>query len=341
MDSQGQAAWSIVASWHHTVVEQFVSQMRGKRLPHAILVEGASGIGKKALVRYLANMLLCQNGIELGNPCGDCKQCKLVDSDSHADFRWLEPEESGKQLKVDAVRSLVEFVNQSSQQGGYKLAVLAPADAMNLNAANALLKTLEEPTPNTLIFLVTERPGMLMPTVRSRCQSISLSIPSTDVVTSWLRQTTASENISSEELSQVIELAGFAPFKALDLIESGALSELSLVHQELAEVLKQTIPLTTVAERWSDDRLVIRLHWFLQGLQQAIRRKQQSLPLQGHLDKRTEKMLDYVASKASNSKLFNVYDEILAQLRLLSGQSNPNPTMLVESLLIRWVGLIR
>ena len=140
---------------------------------HAYLLHGPSGIGKRALAERLMAYLLCQSPSGL-DACGNCKSCHLLAAGTHPDNFVLEPEEADKPIKVDQVRELVDFVVQTAQLGGRKVVLLEPAEAMNLNAANALLKSLEEPPANTLFFLMAHSPGRLLPTIRSRCRILRL-----------------------------------------------------------------------------------------------------------------------------------------------------------------------
>src|SRR3990167_4849307 len=137
-----------------------------QRLPHALLFVG-EGIGKKELSLALAQQLLCQTQ----NTCGTCHACHLFVSGTHPDFFLITPQEHG-QIKIEQIRQLSEALQQTAQQGGYRVVVVEQAHAMNVAAANALLKTLEEPGNNTIIMLLTERVAFLAATLRSRCQII-------------------------------------------------------------------------------------------------------------------------------------------------------------------------
>ncbi|MDP9032838.1 MAG: DNA polymerase III subunit delta', partial [Pseudomonadota bacterium] len=123
---------------------------------HAYLLHGPVGIGKRALAERLMASLLCQrpNGLEA---CGECKSCMLLKAGSHPDNYLLEPEEADKAIKVDQVRDLVSFVVQTAQMGGRKVVLIEPVESMNINAANALLKSLEEPSGDTVLLLVSHQ----------------------------------------------------------------------------------------------------------------------------------------------------------------------------------------
>ena len=163
--------------WHRDITEGIASLDQQKQLPHAIMLSGGKGLGAGQLAEDLAALILCMRPVD-HRACGECKACHLFAAGSHNDFVRLCPEEEGKLIKVDAVREMVEFITESSMRGGHKVAIINPVESMNINGANALLKTLEEPTPRTLIILVTHQPGAILATIRSRCQAIPVAVPS-------------------------------------------------------------------------------------------------------------------------------------------------------------------
>lgn len=203
-------------------------QLGGKRaaLPHALLLHGAFGIGKLALARSLAQWLLCESPGADG-PCQRCDACNWFSQGNHPDFRELTPrdeevDERGKVLRkasklidVDSVRALSGFLNLSAHRGGWRVAVIQPAEDMNAPAANALLKTLEEPPARVLILLVAHQPGRLLATVRSRCGKVAVPMPDPDVSNDWLRQS----GIDTPAI--VLAEAGGAPLRALACAEPG------------------------------------------------------------------------------------------------------------------------
>ena len=135
--------------WHEDAWASLNSSIDSGRLPHAVLISGDQGIGKLRLATALAQRLICSAEM-VKYACGACKSCNLFTAGSHPDVTYLEPEEKGKAIKIDPVRKLCESLSKTAQQGGWKVAIIAPAEAMNINAANALLKNLEEPQGKTL-----------------------------------------------------------------------------------------------------------------------------------------------------------------------------------------------
>lgn len=163
------------------------------RLPHAILLKGARGIGKLDFAMHMACAMLCDIPLASGLSCNNCPSCHWFELGTHPDFRLIQPDalaeaeegeerDSGKKkpsrlISVEQIRSLADFTNLTSHQGKHRIVLIHPAEAMNTSAANALLKTLEEPTAGMLMLLVSDKPQRLLPTIVSRCLSVSAPLP--------------------------------------------------------------------------------------------------------------------------------------------------------------------
>jgi DNA polymerase-3 subunit delta' len=188
------------------------------RLPHALLLHGRRGTGKRAFAAEFARALLCQTPTAAG-PCGQCTACHLFEVGTHPDYRVIEPLEAGeaeegsrsagRSIAIAQVRELDDFVALSTHHRGPRVILVHPAEAMNAAAANAVLKTLEEPTENTVFLLVSHQPQQLLPTVRSRCRQIAMPMPDAAQARAWL----AGQKIAEAELC--LALAGGAPLEAL------------------------------------------------------------------------------------------------------------------------------
>lgn len=206
-----------VLPWHSEAWSQLQSQIRADRMPHAILLQGLPGSGRRQFADALCAFLLCEHPETA--PCGQCRQCQLYDSGNHPDVLILEPEESSKSIKIDQVRRLGQFVGQTSNQANAtKLIVLRPAEALGPAAANSLLKSLEEPPGKTLFMLISEPGTALLPTIRSRCQSIALAAADETQGMAWLQQHSSAP---AEQLKAALELAPGCPATALQLLEQG------------------------------------------------------------------------------------------------------------------------
>lgn len=204
------------------------------QLAHALLIRGLQGIGKQVFGMALAQGLLCEKPAKGGLACGICSSCGWFSTGAHPDFRLLTPptdgesavegEEAGPKTKaspwisIEQVRELHDFIYVSSHRGGRKVILVSPAEALNVAAANALLKSLEEPPPQTHFILISHRPHRLMRTIISRCRQLSLQIPSPPVAISWL----AEQGIKDPEV--VVAQASGAPLLALEMAEGDGLA---------------------------------------------------------------------------------------------------------------------
>jgi DNA polymerase-3 subunit delta' len=207
--------------WHQREFDQLAAAR--KNLPHALLLRGPRGIGKLAFARALSQLLLCESREGEDVACGRCSACAWFEGGGHPDYRQIEPEsatdaehEEGEKKKavtigVDQIRALGAFVNVSAHRAGPKAVVIHPAEALNVNAANALLKSLEEPPPGVHFLLVTHRPHQLLPTIRSRCQHITLRPPDAATATAWL----TGQGVRDPALA--LAHVGDAPLLALEL----------------------------------------------------------------------------------------------------------------------------
>jgi len=211
----------------------FLQRFDKGRLAHALMIEGAAGSGKNSLARAMVAKLLClENHPEA---CGQCKSCKLLEgSGAHPDYFEVKPEEEGKAIKVDQVRALIGRLDLTASIARRKVAYIHPADSMNASSANALLKSLEEPAGDTVLILVSDNPGRLPVTIRSRCQSISVNQPDSKVVMQWLKN---ESEAADEMLSAALHAAGNSPLRALEYLDSPDLEAYGQVREGLATLL--------------------------------------------------------------------------------------------------------
>lgn len=319
--------------WHESLWKQQLAQ---PNKPHAWLLSGLPGIGKQAYARALAASLMCTR-VQSGAACGQCRSCLLIQAGTHPDWLQLEPEESGKMIKVDAVRQLVDFMAQTAQQGGRKVIVLYPAEAMNANAANALLKSLEEPTAETYLILISDQPSRLLATIRSRCQQVSLPLPAVDEARQWLQQSLP--GLEADALEQLLGMAAGAPLRALALHEQGGLAWRSDVVSGIKQLLKNEQSPSQLAEQWKRIPLLQLFDWFCDWTLDLLKYHQGASEMTRSRD--MDKVLGYMADRMDMSALLVWHDWLLAHRNLLLGKANLNPQLLTENLLMQWKQLLQ
>jgi len=251
-----------LAPWHAEPWRQLIARRTQDRLPHALLLCGAEGLGKRAFADAFAAALLCQQPRSDGSACGECRTCRFVHAGSHPDLVRvnLGLRDDGKprtEIIVDQIRALSERLGMTPQFGGWQFALIDPAGAMNIAAGNALLKTLEEPTPATLIMLLADTPSRLPATIRSRCQRIEFRVPARDEAQDWL----VAQSIDSKTAAAALEASGGNPGLALGWVQSGGLATRDDVAKDLRNLCAGKTSAVDIANRWSKAEAEARL-WF-------------------------------------------------------------------------------
>ncbi len=302
---------------------------------HAYLLHGTAGIGKRALAERLMYLLLCQQpqGLEA---CGQCKSCSLLTAGSHPDNYILEPEEADKAIKVDQVRDLVSFTVQTAQMGGRKVVLIEPVESMNINAANALLKSLEEPSGETVLLLVSHQPSRLLLTIKSRCVQQACPLPSEAMSVAWLAD--ALPECTDEERVELLTLAAGSPLAAVSLQGQGVREQRALVVDGVKKLLKGQQSPTQLAEGWKDIPLLLLFDWFC-GWSNLILRYQLTDDENGLGLADMRKVLQYLAQKSSQGKVLAMQDWLLLQRQKVLSKANLNRVLLLEALLVQWASL--
>ncbi len=252
--------------WHETAAAQLRAAWSARRLPHALLIAGGDGLGKREFAAWLSCAVLCERSQAALACCGACASCNLIAAGSHPDLVWVAPEEDKQQISVDQIRGACERLTKTSYRQGYKIAIVTPAHQMTVNAANSLLKTLEEPTAQSLLILLTSRPSGLPPTVRSRCQQMALRRPVAQEALDWLRsEAPAAANPA------LLEFAGGAPLRALEYADGRFETLDREMQRSIADLLSGDTDVTQVAAAWAKEALIDRLTWLDIWLTSAAR----------------------------------------------------------------------
>ena len=244
-------------SWHREFASQWLDRDRQGRLPHAVMLAGPRGVGKRAAAAWLAAQKL---RVE---PQHEMPQYPW-ERPQHADLHWLDKLEDKKTIIIEQVRDLVKDLTLTSYEGRGKVAVIEPADIMTNEAANSLLKTLEEPPGDTLLVLVADRTGQLPATVFSRCQRIDIRVPGEEEGLAWL------DNLRpGASWLQALRVAGFAPLAAIEAAESIETS--GAMARDFANIIAGTASPIEIAAVWAKIEPMFVLDWLSRQIQLALR----------------------------------------------------------------------
>jgi len=260
--------------WLAGAQQRLRASLAAKRLPHSLLLLSTPGLGAEQLANWISALVLCES-LE-SRPCGVCASCLLLRSDSHPDSYVVRLEEDAQQIKVDQVRGLIESLSLKSYRGGYKVGVIEGAEALNVNGANAFLKTLEEPTADTVLIMIARPSHRLPATIASRCLRLTLTPPPAEVALAWLDAHTraypkagsevvaaapAAASAAAQSWNAALSLAGGAPLLALELNSS----EIVALDEDMRESLRQlaagSVDVTLLADRWMKSNPGLRITW--------------------------------------------------------------------------------
>jgi DNA polymerase-3 subunit delta' len=300
-------------SWHREFANNWLARCRQGRVPHAVLLAGPAGVGKRAAACWMAARHL-----------GVSTEVRLPQhpalAPEHADLRWIRPPDGKQAIGIDQIRDLVAKLSLTSYQGGGKVAVIDPADAMTNNAANSLLKTLEEPPGDALLILIADRKGHLPATVFSRCQRIDFSVPGEAEGLAWLDRLRPGQSWLA-----ALRLAAYAPLGAIQA--SGQLDTHAAMSRDLAAVASGKASAIAVAARWTALDTAFVLDWLARQVQAAIFRAS------GAGREGTSAAIDDSVLKRMDRRNLFCYLDIINRLRGQAGGSF-NVQLTLEGLLI-------
>ncbi len=328
--------WNHVYPWQQSVWSDLIKRHHVHGLPHALMFTGPKGVGKHALSLQVAQWLLCSRRVSdnLEVACGQCHSCQLWAAGNHPDFQQCKPEDGSRQIRIDGVRKVNEFLVQTPQISPCQVVILAPVEVLNNNAANALLKTLEEPPGESFILLETERLGSVMPTIRSRCQRLTLVAPPTADSIQWLQQ----QGCDEHSAAQALRMNQNAPLAALEWMQNDAHGQ----HRKWLAALQQwstgQAPLDGTLAVWKTDDLGDVLEWLSQLLSDLMR---------ASMGATVEQLIEpevlgcFDVAILDKAKLLALHERIAVALgQIRSGASFHNRQLLLESLMIEWQSLV-
>ncbi|MBI5461065.1 MAG: DNA polymerase III subunit delta' [Gammaproteobacteria bacterium] len=322
--------------WQATEWAQLQARAAQRRLPHALLVTGPAGVGKRVFADAFARSLLCKrpmgDGADNSTACGGCEACLLLRAGTHPDYLTVTFIEDKTQIGIDQIRELCRALSLKSHAGGYKIAILTPAERMTVEAANSLLKTLEEPTDNTLLILVTEQPARLAATIRSRCQLLRFPAPPLEMGSTWLAAQIGDQD-SSRNAGLLMRLSDAAPLRALALAHDNSVAQRRDWLEQIIAVRRGQQSPIAVAAAWNDDAQMRPLYWFGSYLMDLMRLEYGGFEYIKNID--LTDLLKVIADGMSSRDLHSLLERV-GQTQQLAQQAGMNRQLLLEELLTEW-----
>ncbi|MEM6638659.1 MAG: DNA polymerase III subunit delta' [Pseudomonadota bacterium] len=315
--------------WHDAALNSILRALESGRLPHALLVHGLAGLDKRGLAEQIAALVVCRKQ----TVCGDCAPCKWFKAGNHPDVYRVGPLEDKTTIAVDQIRALSAAMALASHSGDRKVALIRPADRMTEAAANALLKTLEEPSGDSTLILVADRLSALPITIVSRCQSLRVDCPSTEDALAWLATYDA-----GADWPALLRLTHGAPVAAHDLASDAFSQHLQGLSDDLRMLEKGQADAGTVAARWAKLDAGRCLGWLEQRIGDLIRVRSGTAGRDvAHNLKPAD--LPVGIEEFNVIRLFRYWDAIGAARRRLD--TSLNVQQVLEAVLVPWTsGLI-
>lgn len=317
--------------WQTQQWQYLSNRYQADHLPHALLLSGAKGLGQHDFALAFAKLILCEQGKQSNSACGKCRACLLIQANSHPDFYQVQPEEEGKQIRIDAIRETVKQLNQTALQNNYKIILLQPAEALNVAASNALLKNLEEPAGKTLFFLVSNELSQIAATIRSRCQLVQFSAPNKETAKQWL-QPLLKQGQNSELL---LTLAEQAPLQALALAYEDRLQEREQLFTHLNQISNNKAVPSQIAVKWLKHDAKELLNGFINIVVDCVRINM-GMPSNAILNSDKIEFIKQLAKNISVMKLFGYLDELYQLRGQLNQTAQLNQQLLLENIFCKW-----
>ncbi|MBR6573014.1 MAG: DNA polymerase III subunit delta' [Clostridia bacterium] len=295
-------------------ISQVVSKFETK-MPHAIIIEGEYGTGKKTLAKYLAKMAVCSGE---GKPCDSCRDCHLSDVGSHPDIEVVSVKDDKKTITVDQIRELKNTVYLSSHTADCRVFIIEKADTMNLNASNSLLKVLEEPPAKTYFILLTESKSSLLETIQSRCTLLSLFTPDKEEALKYIKD---SSKFDEKDIINALELNKNNIGKALEFLNGAKLSKGVTVAERYFSLIQQNIVLEALKTTVSLESNRLATNDFVKELKEIL----------------AKKIKENLSFKESQKEYMTMYDVVCDMEPLLV--TNINLTLFFTSLTSRLMSI--
>ena len=323
------SAYSERLPWHERQWREIRTKIERGVLPHAMLLRGAEGLGKLAFARYLAASLLCSDNTPDGASCGHCRSCTLIQAGNHPDLIHVTVAPDKKSIGIDQIRELIDQLALTPQYATGKIVIIAPAEGLNHNSANSLLKTLEEPPTGAHLLLCCSRPANLPATIRSRCQQLVFQTPTLEEARDWLGRRLP----EGENPEVLLQLAANAPFTALHFSEIGLPEMRERLFRDFEGVVSGQGNPSDISEQWLklglNESLYCLYSWTVDMIRLALSGESASVA-----NPEIRLRLHRLAGLSDKRRLFRRLDKTGDLLNRLD--QSLNPQLMLEELLIDW-----
>lgn len=317
----------MIYPWQKKQWDKIVACYQKGHMPHALLLAGSRGLGKLTFAKSLAELILCERN--LTQACQLCRGCQLFRAGHHPDFFEVSLEEKSKAIKVAQIRDLVAVLNQTAQRGHYQVVILFPAEVMNRSAANAFLKTLEEPSGQVLLILVTHQLGALLPTIVSRCQRVLFNIYSELTTIQWIE---TQINGDKNKARQLLALANHAPLQAVKLESLNYSSLRDLVLKSLINTVMQRESAVSVVSLLLREDIKLILHIIITFLMDVLRLQLNCCQFVLNADYMS--FLQELSQILSQEKLLEILQKLQENWRVVIGSQAVNSQLLMEEIFL-------
>ncbi len=321
-----------VYPWQQAFAERLFGQWRAQTFPSALLLVGEAGLGQAEFSERIAQYTFCERPL-VNNPCGVCRSCRWCLDRSHPDYYYLSRDEKSRVIKVDAVRSLIEALQQTPQRASHQFVIIEDVDALHRSAGNALLKTLEEPPGAVFFILMTHQLGCVLPTIRSRCQQLNMTWQRDSASLHWLNSRLSGE----VDAPLFLRLVGYPPpLKTCALAETDFLMYRDRVLRDFVALLSGRADPVAIAGYYVKENLdLISYAWFLMlaDVQRLFAGAAEETITQ--IDRINE--LHQVMSLLTRTRFLTLLQRFFDLERLRHGPATMNSNLLFEDYLIQCV----
>jgi len=314
--------------WHKSSWDKFVTAKSKNHLPHALLISGTDGTGTLDFAKRIATALLCTSPVN-NEACQNCKSCKTYKAGANPDFMGIELLEGKQQIAVDQIRKLADFITYTRSFNAYRVILLNPVERMNANAANSLLKSLEEPASNTVIILVASNLSRIIPTIKSRCQILALPTPTKAQAISWLKQ----KKITTDP-EELLEMSNGQPLTAIGISDEDIQSRGQLAN-DLYSICMQKKSVTDIAKTWEKYDQSNLLNWQIIWVEKFIKNNVLQSQTEPNDQGDLAMILAKLANDLSSGEQWNLYQQLIAQKKYI--HTSVNPLLFIENMLLLWL----